>query len=211
VTVGQFKAFVTETGYQTEAEKSEEGALRRFPDGTWRLDPKANWNHPGFEQTDEHPAVCVSWNDAVAFCDWLSRKEGRTYALPTEAQWEYCCRSGFRARFGFPDDRKLDQFAWYATNAGHKTHPVGQLQGNAWGLEDMHGNALEWTADWYGADYYKTSSKEDPAGPPGGVDRVLRGGSWNQDMKSCRAASRQLHFVPSRCSGEIGFRVVLPR
>ena len=93
VTVGQFRAFVKATGYKTEAEKGG-GAYRSVKDGKWAIDPKANWDNPGFEQTDEHPVVCVSWNDAKAFCDWLSEKEGKKYALPTEAQWEYSCRAG---------------------------------------------------------------------------------------------------------------------
>lgn len=100
VTVGQFRAFVKDTGYQTEAEAKGKGALGFDAEARW-LAPKAdfNWKKPGFEQADDHPVVCVSWNDAVAFCKWLSRKESKTYRLSTEAEWEYACRAGTTTRF----------------------------------------------------------------------------------------------------------------
>ena len=93
--------------------------------------------------------VCVSWNDANAFCDWLSEKEGKKYTLPTEAQWEYACRAGSSTKFFFgDDDRELGQYAWYNANSKGKPHPVGQKKPNAWGLYDLEGNVSEWTADW---------------------------------------------------------------
>src|SRR5262249_33379529 len=95
VTVGQFKVFVKERQYRTEAESSGLGA-RVFQGDAWVTDANASWQSPGFEQTDDHPVVCVSWHDARAFCDWLSRKERKVYALPTEAQWEFACRAGTR-------------------------------------------------------------------------------------------------------------------
>jgi formylglycine-generating enzyme required for sulfatase activity len=87
VTVGQFRAFVKDKGYQTDTERKG-GANRVFPDGFLKFDAKASWQNPGFEQTDQHPVLCVSWNDAVAFCEWLSAQEGKRYRLPTEAEWE---------------------------------------------------------------------------------------------------------------------------
>src|SRR5262249_1415547 len=89
VTVGQFGAFVHTTGHKTEAEKAND----RF-----------TWRQPGFEQPDDHPVVCVNWYDAVAFCDWLSQKEGKKYTLPTEAQWEYCGRAGSASTYYFGED-----------------------------------------------------------------------------------------------------------
>jgi formylglycine-generating enzyme required for sulfatase activity/serine/threonine protein kinase len=211
VTVGQFKAFVKEKGYQTEAETSG-GAYRLFPDGDWKNDPEANWQNPGFEQTDDHPVVCVSWYDAKAFCDWLSDKEGKQYALPTEARWEHSCRAGSRTKFSFgDDDQELVQYAWYNANAQMKTHPVGQKKPNAWGLYDMHGNVWQWTADWYGGDYYQKSPKEDPPGPSAGGSRVLRGGDWYGVAGDCRAARRRGLHAPSGRNTHIGFRVVLLR
>jgi formylglycine-generating enzyme required for sulfatase activity len=210
VTVGQFKAFVTAKGYRTEAETGG-GAFRRFSDGSWKHDPQANWRNPGFEQTDDHPVVCVSWNDAQAFCAWLSAKEGRRYRLPTEAQWEYACRAGSRSAFAYGDDDKdLGQYGWYPANSDKKAHRVGEKQPNAWGLYDMHGNVWEWTADWYAADYYKQSPKEDPPGPSAGASRVFRGGSFHDDPRCARSAFRLAH-APSVRHGSVGFRVLWVR
>jgi formylglycine-generating enzyme required for sulfatase activity len=207
VTVGQFKAFVKAKGYRTEAENGGR-ANRLFADG-WREDPQANWKNPGFEQTDDHPVACVSWNDAKTFCDWLSDKEGKQYALPTEAQWEYCCRAGSRTKFYFGDDeRALAQYAWYKANSEMKAHPVGQKVANPWGLYDMHGNVWQWTADWYAADYYQKSPKEDPPGPSAGEFRVQRGGAWYYDVY-CRSAHRFGRNTPSNRSTDFGFRVAL--
>ena len=143
VTVGQFKAFVKATGYQTDAQASGQGAFVPFPNGEWNLDPKADWQNPSFEQDDDHPVVCITHNDARAFCEWLTAKEGNTYALPTEAQWEYACRAGSQTRYFFgDDDQQLVLYAWYSENSQWKTHPVGQKKPNAWGSYDMHGQRL---------------------------------------------------------------------
>lgn len=210
VTVGQFKAFIQETRYQTDAEKGG-GAFVRTPDGKWANDPKANWRNPGFDQTDEHPVVCVSWNDAQAFCHWLSAKEGKTYALPTEAQWEYSARAGSPSKFGFGDnDKELTEYAWYYVNSDYKTYPAGQKKPNAWGLYDMLGNAWEWCQDRYDKDYYKKSPKQAPEGPSAGGKRILRGGAWSYDLTYSRAAYRG-SSVPSFRDDHGGFRVVLAR
>jgi formylglycine-generating enzyme required for sulfatase activity len=207
VTVGQFQAFVDATHYQTEAERSGQGASRRFPNDQWKFDVQTNWRNPGFAQTAEHPVVCVSWNDAVAFCAWLSKKEGAAYGLPTEAQWEYACRAGTQTRFSSGDEESdLSRCAWYAGNAGLKTHPVGEKQANAWGLLDMHGNVAEWCQDWYGT--YEGLELKDPLRTNKGVkdDRVVRGGGWFGTAEGCRAAFR----VRSAQSGRIdriGLRV----
>ena len=105
VTRGQFRRFVDEAGYQTEAEKRARGAMvgTRRRRSSSRI-PKFTWQNAGFEQTDDHPVVNVSWNDAQAFVAWLSRKEGKTYRLPTEAEWEYACRAGTTTRYFFGDD-----------------------------------------------------------------------------------------------------------
>ena len=106
------------------------------------------------------PKVKVSWNEAMAFCRRLSEKEGATYTLPTEAQWEYACRAGTKTRFSFGDQ-------W---------NRLAILRPNPWGLYDMHGNVWEWCKDWYGD--YPSGDVTDPEGPPLGSFRVLRGGSW---------------------------------
>jgi formylglycine-generating enzyme required for sulfatase activity/serine/threonine protein kinase len=208
VTVGQFKAFVQADGYRTEAEEGH-GAYRFFPDGRFDLDSAANWKNPGFEQTDDHLVVCVNWNDARAFCDWLSAQEGKSYTLPTEAQWEYACRAGSQARFYFGDDeRDLVQHAWYKANANWNAHPVGGRKPNAWGLYDMLGNVWQWTADRYAADYYQKSPREDPPGPGTGGTRVVRGGTRHEGAERCRAAQR-LYNAPTFRDTYRGFRVAL--
>jgi hypothetical protein len=181
----------------------------------WKRDPKANWRNPGYEPSDDQPVVCVSWNDAKAFCDWLSQREGRQYALPTEAQWEYACRAGSGTRFFFGDDeRELAKYAWYHHDDSElKPHAVGKKKPNAWGLFDMHGNVWQWTADWYGGDFYQSSPKNDPPGPSAGSTRVQRGGSWasgwSHPVNYCRDAFRDCRWAPSVCYSDIGFRVVL--
>ena len=126
------------------------------------------------EQSDDFPVGNVSWNDAVAFCEWLSKKEGRNYRLPTEAEWEYACRAGSQTAYFFGDNpRQLLQYA----HVGKQTRPMGQLKHNPWGLYNMYGNQWQWTADWYASDYYLKSPKEDPTGPASGITRVMRGGS----------------------------------
>src|SRR5207237_1435675 len=121
VTVGQFRQFVNQSKY--------------------RIDDA--WQNPGWEQTDDHPVVTVTWNNAVDFCNWLSKQEGKQYRLPTEAEWEYSCRAGKAGtRYCYGDqDWDLVRYAWHGANSGRKTHPVGKLEPNAWGLYDMHGNA----------------------------------------------------------------------
>jgi formylglycine-generating enzyme required for sulfatase activity len=198
VTRGQFRQFVQATGYKTDAEKGEKGwnygydaEKKSFEDN-----PKYNWLNPGFAQTDEHPVVLVSWNDAVAFCAWLEKKEGKKYRLPTEAEWEYSCRAGTTTRFysGDADDslKAVANIADASFKAKYPaatwaqgwdddypfTAPVGKFQKNAFGLYDMHGNVWQWCQDWYGSDYYKNSPRQDPQGPGAGASRVVRGGSF---------------------------------
>ncbi|MCL4206095.1 MAG: SUMF1/EgtB/PvdO family nonheme iron enzyme [Pirellulaceae bacterium] len=199
VTVAEFRKFVEATGYNAG-------------DG---------WKEPGFEQDDSHPVVRVSWDDAQAFCAWLSEKEGVVYELPTEAQWEYACRGGASdyAAFGIGDGKTLtSKLANFDGNHPYgcnekgsylrRTTPVGSYTlANGFGLFDMHGNVWEWCQDWYDADYYRGSPKDDPPGPNTGSVRVLRGGSWNGVGSSCRSADRD-RLDPAGRYGSIGFRLV---
>ena len=196
VTVGQFRSFVEQSGHQTEAEKDGQGSyVWNETKETWELDPGKNWRNPGFSQTDDYPVVCVSHNDAMAFCRWLSQKEGRTYRLPTEAEWEFACRAGMAGLFPWGDDiGKQGEHVWFNGNSDSKTHPVGQKHPNAWGLYDMLGNVREWCADWYDEKYYASSPSVavDPPGPPKASCRVYRGGGWDDDADAvdCRPACR---------------------
>jgi formylglycine-generating enzyme required for sulfatase activity len=225
VTRGQFRQFVNDTAYKTAAEKGEKpGGYGWDGDKKIGFNEKYSWRNAGFEQTDEHPVVNVSWNDAVAFCKWLSRKEGETYRLPTEAEWEYACRAGTTTRYYSGDDpetlAKVGNVAdatakkkfphWKYTIKGSDgyvfTSPVGSFKPNAFGLYDMHGNASQWCADWYGADYYAASPANDPTGPDSGHYHVLRGGSWFTGPSSARSAERYSR-APEGLGCENGFRV----
>ncbi|MEI7867824.1 MAG: SUMF1/EgtB/PvdO family nonheme iron enzyme [Candidatus Methylumidiphilus sp.] len=164
VTVAEFSRFVEATGYRTEAVQGDGAFVRNK--GNWNQTKDASWKKPYFEQTEQNPVVCISWNDAKAYCDWLSEKTGQAYGLPSEAQWEHACRAGSNARYCYGDDEaKLGDYAWYSNNASSQTHPVGEKKPNAWKLHDLHGNVWEWCADWYADDYYQqfTSKPQHPA------------------------------------------------
>ena len=226
VTRGQFGRFVETASYRTDAEKDGKGGWGwNETAARFEQDPKYTWRNPGFDQTDEHPVVNVSWNDAVAFCEWLSKQEGRQYRLPTEAQWEYACRAGTKGRFSSGDDPESlttvgnvadgTMKAKYSRRTGTisardgyvYTAPIGQFRPNGFGPYDMHGNATEWCADWYGEDYYGKSPADDPSGPSAGSFRVIRGGGWDYDAFYCRSAYRNYSGPTSR-RYYIGFRVV---
>ncbi len=225
VTVGDFRQFVTDTGFKTDAEKDGEGGWGwNEAEGNFGRDPKYTWRNLGFTQTDRHPVANVSWNDAVAFCGWLSQKEGRTYRLPTEAEWEYACRAGTTTRFYHGDDLeglakvgnvadaslkpKWPSAVWAITSSdGYAfTSPVGGFRPNDFGLYDMHGNVWEWCSDWYEPTYYVKSPLNDPFGPITGHDRVLRGGGWDSRAQSLRSAVRN-PLEPGYRVNDFGFRV----
>ena len=208
VTVGQFRRFVQASGYQPESERDGTGGYGYNPaydpattprgDAFEGRDPRYSWRNPGFAQGDDHPVVNVTWNDARALAEWLTRTEGRRYRLPTEAEWEYACRAGTRSRYPHGDDPQgllryanvFDQASaqhwpqWQAQalkgNDGYAfTAPVGRFAPNAFGLHDMLGNAWEWVADWHADDTYAQGPVTDPQGPADGDVRVRRGGSWH--------------------------------
>lgn len=212
VTVGQFRRFVETTRYLTEGERDGKGAMvSERSTGRWGQNPQISWRTPGFVQSDEHPVVAVSWNDAAAFCRWLAGKEAKRCRLPTEAEWEYACRAGSTTRYTCGDDvLALRDYAWSQEDAGSNSHSVGQRKPNGFGLFDVHGNAWEWCADWYDPRYYSNeSSALDPRGPASGVSRVMRGGSRDYGDQCARSANRAWS-QPFRRTVNIGFRVALP-
>jgi formylglycine-generating enzyme required for sulfatase activity len=138
---------------------------------------------PQYSPDADSPAVNVSWEDAVRFCELLSEKERARYRLPTEAEWEYACRAGSTTKYCYGDDaERLSEFAWY-NNERRGAWPVAMLRPNAWGLYDMHGNVFEWVSDYYSDLYYWNCRikgiVQDPSGLRSGWSHVLRGGAWN--------------------------------
>lgn len=194
VTIGQFKKFTAAAGYQTEAEKAAGN------------DAKAQtYLNPGYPVTDDSPASVVTWNDAAAYCEWLSRQEKTVYRLPTEAEWEYACRAGTTTPYSFgSDNRHLSKSAWYGQPDG-QAHTVAKKKPNAFGLYDMHGNIQEWCQDVYVEQWYENSPANDPVNLQPGSSRVFRGSSWNSNAASCRSAFR-FGFHPASRFNTFGFR-----
>ena len=149
----------------------------------------------GFGRKNQ-PVICITHHSAMEYCRWLSAKTGKTYRLPTEAEWEYACRAGTKTAYSFGDDpSKLGDYGWYVENA-EKPQPIGKKKPNPWGLHDMHGNVSEWCLDLYKPDTYSTFAKSRPAvGPvvlPTAAEYpyVARGGNWDADADALRSAAR---------------------
>jgi sulfatase modifying factor 1 len=227
VTVDQFAAFVKDSGYRTDAERAGFAMGIEIKGGS--LDMKkvdgCSWRKPSFEQMGNHPVVQVSWNDARAFCEWLSKKTGKIVGLPTEAQWEYACRAGTNTSYPWgdnPDDGKgwancrdqsnmnnlrfgLATASFFHWDDGFVfTSPVAHFKANAFALYDMIGNAKQWCQDYYGP--YGEGAATDPIGPDTGRDRVLRGSSWLGIPLNSSSAMRSRDHPENR-SDEIGFRI----
>jgi formylglycine-generating enzyme required for sulfatase activity len=186
VTVGQFRAFVTAKKYLTRTER--EGGGVSNDNGAQR--PDLNWRNPGWPQTEDCPVVQLTYEDAAAFCEWLSGVEGRSYRVPNEAQWEWAARGGTSAWHYWVRGKEPDaDYAWVGDTSGNRTHPVGQLKPNVWGLYDTHGNAVEWCSDYYSnwpaRDHAEDDVAEvlvDPHGPIFGTTRTLRGTAYYADV-----------------------------
>jgi formylglycine-generating enzyme required for sulfatase activity len=145
-----------------------------------------------------HPALGMTHHAAMEYCRWLSKQTGKTYRLPTEAEWEYAARAGTDTAYHFGDDpKKLGDYAWFADNSQDTTHPVGTKKANPWGLHDMYGNVMEWCVDHYDKDQYRKFSLDKPTLSPVNMptDRrfphVARGGSWADSAADCRSAVRR--------------------
>jgi formylglycine-generating enzyme required for sulfatase activity len=185
--------------------------------GQWRAvmgtAPWRGWlvAHQNMREGTDYPATYVSWDDAMAFCRALGKRDGRAYRMPTEAEWEYACRAGSTSSYSFGDeDSRLRGHAWYAVNAADGAekyaHRVGQKCANSLGLYDLHGNVWEWCSDWYARGYYAQSAADDPQGHPRGSIRSIRGGSWLDAPQDCRSAAR--NGAAARVRGNhLGFRV----
>ena len=234
VTVGQFRKFVEATKYVTDVEKSG-GGHAHDERAVWEHRAGTTWLKPGYagpyKQVDEHPVVHVSHTDALAFCKWLSEWDGhseivRSYALPTEAQWEWACRAGSGSRFWWGDDEdasgkvanvgdeslKRVHPKWPRTimpmGDGHAfTAPVGSYRANAFGLHDMLGNVWEFCGSRHGG--YGEKLATDPGDLGDKESYSVRGGGWSNVAADCRSATRNSdppHFGHSN----LGFRVAIP-
>ncbi len=223
VTVAEFRKFVEATGYHTDAETA--GSSFLWNGKGWEEKAGVNWRYgvsgsvrPAIE--DNHPVLHVSWNDAVAYCEWMTKQTGKTCRLPTEAEREYACRAGTTTPFNTGENLTTDQANYdgnypYANNPKGQdrsnTVPVNSFAPNAWGLYTMHGNVWEWCSDWFGGRYYDECKAkgvvQNPVGVETGSRRVLRGGSWSSLAGDCRSAYRN-RGTPGSRNSNVGFRLV---
>ena len=230
VTIGQFRKFVEDDGYKTEAESDDKGGFGFDEEKiAWYQDRKFTWRNPGFTQLEDHPVVNVSWNDAQKFCAWLSDKEGKTYRLPTEAEWEYACKAGTNTLWSNGDDSeatarisnvadgtakaKFSSFEAILARDGYVfTAPVGKFAANLFGLFDMHGNVQELCEDNHDFKAYgqRSGMTVDPRQTEGGSLRVSRGGCWNLAPHFTRSAARAAYPQDHR-DYALGFRVARTR
>jgi formylglycine-generating enzyme required for sulfatase activity len=210
VTVAQFESFIEITGYQTEAERLGKsyiytGSWKNMKGITWRHDARGNLR-PKSEY--DHPVIHVSWNDAKAYCEWLSNQTKKPFRLITEAEWEFAARGGLQSKnHKYSGSNNIDEIAWYITSSKDKgTYPAGTKKPNELGIYDLSGNVYEWCGDWYDSEYYFGSPSDNPKGVANGISRVVRGGSWHDTAEKHRVASR-FNGSPTYCGYNIGFRV----
>jgi formylglycine-generating enzyme required for sulfatase activity len=223
VTVGEFRTFVQESGYETEADW-QDGCHVWIGNGKEVKKMNYNWNNTGFPQTENNPVVCVSWNDANEYIKWLNEKEDRDYRLPTEAEWEYAARSrGKEHQYswgkGFPSGNIADESArkvltgvdiWKGYDDGYSyTAPVGSFEPNELGVYDMSGNVYEWVGDWQTYRYYEKSPRFNPKSPEKGQNKILRGGAWDLEPETARTTSRYWNVAGAKAVC-MGFRLAHP-
>ncbi|MEM7704862.1 MAG: formylglycine-generating enzyme family protein [Pseudomonadota bacterium] len=221
ITLGQYQAFVSATNYQTE-----DICLSLQENGSWGYQPELNWQTPGFEQSEDHPVVCVSWHDANAYVGWLNTQTPKgTYRLLTESEWEYAARAGTTTTYWWGANQ--DEFCKF-TNGGDAlagqsygawdragecsdghlyTAPVGAFKApNAFGLHDMVGNVWEWVADCYQPSLSSTYFSEETVPEEGCEKRAVRGGAWDYSPLYLRSAYRGA-WNPTQGFSNFGFRV----
>ena len=212
VTVAQFRKFITATGYKTTADKKGGGnvwggASAVYKAGVnWEYSPLGNKVPPG---DNDHPVVFITWDDAVSYCQWLSKETGKTYRLPSEAEWEFAAYGGTKGKETiYAGSKDIASVAWYKGNClGQDVHPVGKKKPNELGIYDMTGNAAEWCNDFYAGDYFAESPSVDPLGPATGKYRVVHGGDAWDDKDPCRISHRFSYYDSDYVLPTMGFRV----
>jgi sulfatase modifying factor 1 len=214
ITSRHYAAFLRSTGHHPPVVRELPRIVKPADEGWFReLATPYEWadaNPPNGRE--EHPVALVGYQDAMAYCTWLSHEIGQRVRLPTEAEWERAARGGLeRRRYPWGDDidpSRANYLQDPALKHQHGTTPVGSFPANGLGLFDMCGNVWEWVADWYGAHSYRDSERRNPQGPPPGSLRIVRGGAWvTSDEAQLRCAHRQR--VPADTyTYSIGFRVV---
>ena len=166
-------------------------------------------NNPSNWKGDNLPVETISWNDCQEFIKKLNQLTGRTFALPTEAQWEFAARGGNLSKdYKYAGSDNLDEVAWFEDNSNSQTHTVAQKKPNELGIFDMSGNVWEWCNDWFGINYYQSSPQHNPQGPTLGFIRVLRGGGWDDEAWRCRVSNRS-NFLPGDRYDDFGMRLSL--
>lgn len=204
VTRGQFKIFVQKTGYRTDAQKT--GASYVWTGNRWERKKQITWKNLNYSQNDDHPVVSISWNDARAFANWMSRISPKKVRLPREAEWEYAARSRGRAHT-YSGGSDIYQVAWFGGNSDGRTHLVGTREPNDLELYDMSGNAWEWCEDSYdkNAYAYRLDHRKSSAGNMS--EKILRGGSWNDVPRFVRTTVRN-SSKPAASFSDYGFRLI---
>lgn len=206
VTRDEFAVFVADSGYRA---KDNDGCYHPDTTGKWGKDAKANWREPGIVQTGNDPVVCVSWNDAMAYVRWLSRKTSHRYRLLSEAEWEYGARAGTTSAYYWGDVVGVNHANCDGCGtpwSGKGTSPSGSLAANAFGLYDMAGNAWQMLADCWTDSYAGAPTDGTPVMRAHCEKHAMRGGSWSADPTLIRAGFRGWNMPDDR-SCDNGFRV----
>jgi formylglycine-generating enzyme required for sulfatase activity len=212
VTLADFAAFI-----EAYSNHDMSGGAWGLDGNGWDDNAKRPWRSPGFKQADNHPVTCVNWHDAQAYIAWLNGTTGSNgYRLPSEAEWEYCCRAAKYTRFWWGDTITSEQANYNGEAAlldgatskwRQHTMPVNSFDANGWGLHQVHGNVFEWCEDTLHEDYSDNPPNDGSVWQGGtAVFRVLRGGSWSNDPHDLRAARRDYN-LPSGRASSVGFRL----
>jgi formylglycine-generating enzyme len=192
-------------GFELGTSQVTNAEYARFLAATNHAKP-VHWDDPLFNDARQ-PVVAVSWFDATAYCDWLTKVTGKHYRLPTEAEWERAARGGVEGQLYPWGDGGADQVPNYAARWTTGPEAAGLYAPNAYGLYNMGDNVHEWCSDWYNAAYYAQSPERDPRGPESGSRKASRGGSWRHHIKVTRTAARS-SIPPEFKYADYGFRVV---